>query len=112
MFGLFPKKGTIAVGSDADIVIFDPDAEQTISAEDAPHELRLQRCSKAGRSRARSRRCSRAGKVIIENNEYKGQPGDGKFLKRGSMRSRCNMLIETCYRSGAGVMSPTMHGNR
>src|SRR5438046_3012454 len=33
MFGLFPKKGTIAVGSDADIVIFDPNAETTFGVE-------------------------------------------------------------------------------
>ncbi len=42
IFGLFPKKGTIAPGSDADIVVFDPNRKHVLSAQDAPHEGRLQ----------------------------------------------------------------------
>src|SRR5262249_2968651 len=47
IFGLFPKKGTIAVGSDADIVIFDPNREQTISAK--THHMRVDYSAYEGR---------------------------------------------------------------
>jgi dihydropyrimidinase len=83
MFGLFPKKGTIAVGSDADIVIFDPDKEQTISAQ--THHMNVDYSAYEGRTiRGVVEMVLSRGRVIIEQGEYKGQPGDGRFLKRGT----------------------------
>jgi dihydropyrimidinase len=83
IFGLFPKKGTIAVGSDADLVIFDPNREQTISA--ATHEMRVDYSAYEGwKVRGVTETVLSRGKVILENGEWKGKPGDGRFIKRGT----------------------------
>jgi dihydropyrimidinase len=82
MFGLFPKKGTIAVGSDADIVIFDAEKEQTISA--STHHMNVDYSAYEGKTiRGVVETVLSRGRVVIENGEYKGKPGDGRFLKRG-----------------------------
>ncbi|MBO0725386.1 MAG: dihydropyrimidinase, partial [Blastocatellia bacterium] len=83
IFGLFPKKGTIAVGSDADIVIFDPNREQTISA--ATHHMRVDYSAYEGwRVKGVAETVISRGRVIVENNEFKGKTGEGRFLKRGA----------------------------
>jgi dihydropyrimidinase len=83
MFGLFPKKGTIAVGSDADIVIFDAEKQQTISA--ATHHMNVDYSAYEGKTiTGVVETVLSRGHVVIENGEYKGKAGDGKFLKRGT----------------------------
>jgi dihydropyrimidinase len=87
IFGLFPKKGTIAVGSDADIVIFDPNREQTISA--ATHHMRVDYSAYEGwRVRGATETVLSRGRVIVENNEFKGKAGGGRFIKRGAFTGR------------------------
>jgi dihydropyrimidinase len=86
MFGMFPKKGTIAVGSDADIVIFDPDRERTISAK--THHMNCDYSLFEGfKIKGMPETVLSRGKVVIENNQYVGKPGDGKFLKRGACQT-------------------------
>ena len=81
IFGLFPRKGTIAVGSEADIVIFDPDREQTISA--ATHHMRVDYSAYEGWTiKGVTEVVLSRGKVIVEHGEWKGQAGAGQFLKR------------------------------
>ena len=82
MFGLFPKKGTIAVGSDADIVIFDPNQEHTFGV-DAEH-MNVDYSSYEGWTvKGKVETVLSRGRVIIENGEHTGNAGDGRFLKRG-----------------------------
>jgi dihydropyrimidinase len=82
IFGLFPKKGTIAVGSDADIVIFDPDEEMTISAKD--HHMNVDfSCYEGMKVRGVTKTVLSRGEVVIEEGKYVGRKGHGSFLKRG-----------------------------
>ena len=85
MFGLFPKKGTIAVGSDADIVIFNPDRKETISVNNSvTHHMNVDYNAYEGLEvTGVSETVISRGKIIVENCEYLGKKGDGQFLKRG-----------------------------
>ncbi|MFL6282351.1 MAG: dihydropyrimidinase [Pyrinomonadaceae bacterium] len=83
MFGLFPRKGTIAVGSDADIVIFDPERVETISA--STHHMNVDYSAYEGRKvQGTVETVLSRGRVVVESGEFKGKAGDGQFLKRGT----------------------------
>ena len=82
MFGLFPRKGTIAVGSDADIVVFDPNRSTTLSARTLhmkvdynPYEGRAVQGSPS--------HVISGGRVIIDGDAFVGAKGAGRFLRRG-----------------------------
>lgn len=82
IFGLFPKKGTIAAGSDADIVIWDPSMEFEISAKthhmNVDHNLYEGMKISGGVSAVFSR-----GSLIVDGSLWLGRAGYGNFLKRG-----------------------------
>ncbi len=81
IFGLYPQKGTIAIGSDADIVVFDPDSPHVISAE--THHMRTDYSCYEGMEVAGSiETVLSRGKVVIADGEYHGSPGDGRYLPR------------------------------
>jgi dihydropyrimidinase len=81
LFGLFPRKGTIAVGSDADIVIFDPNEEMTISVKN--HHMNVDYSAYEGmKVKGVAKTVLSRGRVVIEDGKYVGKPGDGLFLRR------------------------------
>jgi dihydropyrimidinase len=83
LMGMFPKKGTIAVGSDADIVIWDPRTTSTISAK--THHMRVDYSPYEGRKvKGKASVVLSRGEVIIEKDKFVGKKGRGRFLKRGS----------------------------
>ena len=81
MFGLYPKKGVLAPGSDADIVIYDPAATQTISA--ATHHMNVDYSANEGtKVTGRVDTVLSRGKVVIEAGRYVGDKGHGRYLPR------------------------------
>ncbi len=81
IFGLFPRKGTIAIGSDADLVIFDPNREFEISA--STHLMHIDYNMYEGmRVRGSANEVLLRGKPIVRERKYVGQPGDGQYIPR------------------------------
>jgi dihydropyrimidinase len=82
LFGLFPKKGLIAPGSDADLVLYDPKAAQTFSA--TTHHMNVDYSAYEGMGvTGKATTVISRGTVIVENDRYVGHPGWGRFLRRG-----------------------------
>ena len=83
IYGLYPKKGTIAVGADADVIVWDGEKRHVIS--DKTTHMRVDYSPYEGKEvvGAPSHVLSR-GKVIVENGQYVGRKGDGKFVRRGT----------------------------
>jgi dihydropyrimidinase len=83
LFGLYPRKGEIAVGSDADLVLWDPNEERTLSV-DSHHSKTdynlFEGCKVVGAPTTVLLR----GQVVVESGELKVEPGYGRFINRGT----------------------------
>ena len=83
LFGLYPRKGTIAAGSDADLVIFDPNRKYTISAK--THNMRVDYSMFEGiQVTGMPDAVLSHGRVIVDGDKFLGRAGAGEFIKRST----------------------------
>ena len=83
MFGLFPQKGTIAVGSDGDIVLFDPEKPHTLSA--STHHSNVDYSLFEGRSvQGKVEKVFLRGELIVDGEAWLGKAGMGQYLSRSA----------------------------
>jgi dihydropyrimidinase len=81
LFGMYPRKGSLTAGADADIVVYDPNRRHTISA--ATHHMDVDYSCYEGRSvQGGSDIVLSRGTVIVRNGEFTGRKGHGRFIKR------------------------------
>ncbi|GAA0209930.1 dihydropyrimidinase [Saccharothrix mutabilis subsp. mutabilis] len=81
MFGLYPRKGVIAPGADADLVVYDPKPRQTISA--ATHHMNVDYSAYEGMEiTGRVDTVLSRGRVVVDASGFRGSTGHGRFLSR------------------------------
>jgi dihydropyrimidinase len=82
LFGMYPRKGTIAPGSDADVVIYDPGASSTLSV--STHHMNVDYSAYEGmRVQGRVETVFSRGERIIDRGQFLGRAGHGRFVPRG-----------------------------
>jgi dihydropyrimidinase len=87
IFGMFPRKGTIAVGSDADIILFDPQEKHTLSA--STHHMNVDYSAYEGwEVTGKVKTVLLRGQVAIDNNQCHVEKGYGKFIKRNKVEGK------------------------
>lgn len=92
IFGLFPKKGTIAVGSDADIVLFDPKKKRTISAE--THHMNVDYNAFEGLEVTGTPiSVLSRGAFVIKDETFVGACGNGRYIKREVKRAKQTLSL-------------------
>ncbi|GED13021.1 dihydropyrimidinase [Aneurinibacillus migulanus] len=85
LFGLFPKKGTIAVGSDADIVVFNPNIERTLSA--STHHMNVDYNPFEGmKVTGEPVVVLSRGEVLVKGKQFHGRKGRGQYISRQQFR--------------------------
>ena len=82
LFGMYPQKGSIVVGGDADLVIFDPEAEGLVSAETTKHNVDYS-AYEGLKLKGLPESVLLRGKFAVRGGQYVGEQGAGRFIARG-----------------------------
>jgi dihydropyrimidinase len=87
LFGLYPRKGALQPGADADLVIYDPEPEETLSAARL-HSIAGYTPYEGWRVRGRVRTVIVRGQIVVEDGAFRGTPGWGRFLPAAPFTTR------------------------
>ena len=90
IFGMFPRKGCIAIGADADLIIFDPNEQHQLSA--STHHMRVDYSAYEGwQVKGKVKKVVLRGKLAIDGADCKVEKGYGQFVRRNKVKGGCDL---------------------